>query len=868
MLAHRVEKGCDHTHTSFQRPSGAFYIPGAHNAEFLALYKAAHRRGEALHLTEHHRHIGPFISDLDFRYEFSAEEAAGGKPARRHDEGVVAEIVRIYAKGLAEFVETPEAFDVYVTEKSGATTFKGLVKDGLHLSAPGVVTRTCVQLLLRQAVLPKLAEAMRPLNLANRVEDVVDESIIERNNWMMYGSRKPQAEAYAVTRRYVYRPATGVLESAEVDPDMDYVELFSIRNKYVENRVRESRADTVTEFVAQQDEKRKRREAVQAVVGSSPNARHNTCVELEQVERLVELLDVARADSYNDWVRVGWCLRNIDHRLLDKWDEFSRRSQKYLEGECHRLWQYMRTGGLGIGTLHMWARHDSPERYREILRTSLSSLIETAISGLHHDVAMVVFNMYRYDYMCSSIRNHTWWEFRDHRWREVDSACSLRKRISSEVWKEFGAAISALNERGMATDDDNEQKALEDKAQKLGAVRTQLKKTFYKDSLIKECSELFYIEKLEDRLDSDCNLIGFENGVYDLERHEFREGRPDDFVSFSTGNNYVEYQPDHPVVRDIRRFWEQVLPHADIREYVMRTLASCLSGHTKHERFNIWTGSGSNGKSISVDLFERSFRGYCVKFPVTLLTQKRAASNAATSEIARAKGKRFGVLQEPSEDEKLNIGLMKELTGGDSIIARQLYREPVEFKPQFKMFLLCNHLPHVPSDDGGTWRRIRVVEFGSKFVEHPNPERAHEYPVDIELTQKLNSWKEHFMAILLDYYRRFAGVSVEEPEAVMQCTREYQRNNDHMADFVDSCLESVVDPNAVITIDEAFDELKDWIKNDAIPIRLPKKKEVQGYLDRNLATRHVVIGGRVSFRGYRVRDRYGTLANDDDDALN
>jgi phage/plasmid-associated DNA primase len=203
----------------------------------------------------------------------------------------------------------------------------------------------------------------------------------------------------------------------------------------------------------------------------------------------------------------------------------------------------------------------------------------------------------------------------------------------------------------------------------------------------------------------------------------------------------------------------------------------------------------------------------------------------------------------------LNIGLMKELTGGDKIMARQLYREPVEFKPQFKLFLLCNHLPHVPSDDGGTWRRIRVVEFGSKFVESPNAERPNEYPIDMELTPKLDSWKEHFMALLLDYYRRFDHVKIDEPEAVMECTRLYQRTNDHLADFMDTCIEPSDDATAMLGIDEVFAQLREWIKDEAIPIKPPKKHDAQAYLDRNL-TKSTMVSGRAHYRGFRLRDRF------------
>jgi P4 family phage/plasmid primase-like protien len=867
LLGYRVEKGCDHTHTSFARPSGAFYIPSSAAAEFMALYKAALARDDDLYLTEHHRHIGPVVVDLDFKYEPSAEEVAGHPPTRRHDDACIEAIVSTYARHMADYVEAPASFALYVTMKRAPTTFKGLIKDGLHISIPEVVTRPEVQLLVRQAALLELGEILKPLGLVNRIEDVVDESVIERNNWMMYGSKKPQGEAYLVTHVFTYDSSTSRVTRATVDADVDYVELLSIRNKYDELKVRGDREDMVRRFVDQREERRKRREVISSVLSSSPNSRNNVCENLEQVTRLVDILDPARADSYNEWVRVGWCLRNIDYRLLDKWAEFSRRSDKYMEGECPRMWSFMRPGRLGIGTLHMWARNDSPERYRELLQTDLTSLIKASASGTHHDVAAVVHHMYRYDYVCASIRLRCWYEFRDHRWHESDSACSLRHRISTEIYNEYHKYLGNLHNRIALSENDDDKKQLEDQIKKLNTVASQLKSATFKDNVMRECSELFKRDKFEALLDSDCVLLGFENGVYDLERHEFREGRPDDHVSFTTGINYVNYVEDHPMVKAVQLFWSQVLPDRDVREYVLKTLASCLSGHTAQERFNIWTGSGCNGKSISVDLFERAMGDYCCKFPVTLLTQKRAASNAATSEIARAKGKRFSVLQEPCEDEKLNIGLMKELTGGDKIMARQLYREPIEFKPQFKLFLLCNHLPNVPSDDGGTWRRIRVVEFTSKFVESPSPERPNEFPIDVDLTQKLDQWKEHFMAMLIEYHKRSAaaGHKIDEPEAVMRCTRDYQRNNDHMADFTDTCIEKAPDPVTLLSTDDVFHAFKAWLQTDNIPTaKNTKKRDLQAYLDRYL-TRGAQVSGCHCWRGFRIRDRQALLNGGGDD---
>ena len=203
---------------------------------------------------------------------------------------------------------------------------------------------------------------------------------------------------------------------------------------------------------------------------------------------------------------------------------------------------------------------------------------------------------------------------------------------------------------------------------------------------------------------------------------------------------------------------------------------------------------------------------------------------------------------------------MKELTGGDRIIARALYKEPIEFKPMFKMALLCNHLPHVPSDDGGTWRRIRVVEFKSKFVDKPT--RENEFPIDIELSHKFQSWAPHFMALLIEYYKKHAHARLTEPEEVLEGTRTYQKNNDHFADFMDTCLEAGDVTTDHLSVDDSFRELQRWISEDHIPLRNVRKRDMVGYMERAMGKK-VCAGGRDGLKGYRVKSRF--RGNDVDD---
>jgi hypothetical protein len=55
--------------------------------------------------------------------------------------------------------------------------------------------------------------------------------------------------------------------------------------------------------------------------------------------------------------------------------------------------------------------------------------------------------------------------------------------------------------------------------------------------------------------------------------------------------------------------------------------------------------------------------------------------------------------------------LVKQLTGGDRVAARPLYREYFEFTPSFKLWLACNHRPVIRGTDIAVWRRIRLIPF-------------------------------------------------------------------------------------------------------------------------------------------------------------
>jgi P4 family phage/plasmid primase-like protien len=263
-----------------------------------------------------------------------------------------------------------------------------------------------------------------------------------------------------------------------------------------------------------------------------------------------------------------------------------------------------------------------------------------------------------------------------------------------------------------------------------------------------------------------------------------------------------------------------------------------LDGNHRYLMGNFIVTHNSNGKSKIMELLCHSLGDYTIKFPVTMLTGKRAASNAATPEIVMAKGKRFGYFEEPSGNERINAGLLKEFSGGDKITARGLHKDPIEFKPQFKLSLLCNDIPEVPAHDTGISRRLEIIEFKSKFTEHPK--EMNEFHIDKSLSDKLPLWKELFIAYLLDvYYDKYKNGGIKVPAEVVKFTVEFQKQCDSYDDFISGFLEETKENNDIIGINEIYDEFRIWYEDSFGNTKFPSKMEFGKYLKKKYPKNYV-----------------------------
>jgi P4 family phage/plasmid primase-like protien len=799
---------------------------------------------------------------------------------------------------------------VYVFQRPSPYKAQGNMKDGIHLMYPYLCVHTDIQLLIRSEVvsnIDRFLEHTPRLAVKNKPDDIVDLAVIKRNNWLMFGCSKPGIPPYNLYR--IWRSVTGGYNPAEIPPNAvpvtllneslpdtsklesfrQLVNLLSIHRVPAEHTyaAREpyrsrlatgsgikspgEKADPVAGIGLNVHEVQELKKLNNPYIKSQTRKMFTEDEErilIEEATVLVDLLAVWRADDYHSWVQVGLCLHNImpGPRLKDVWAKFSRKSAKYQMGDEER-WSNFREiiTGLNMGSLHRWARLDNPEKYKTIRRNLLRPMMIQSVTGTTQDVARVVHRMFKHQYVCMHPKGNTWAEFKNHTWHVLEDGISLKQKIGNEVCAEYGFLCSyywgnfaEAADKGLDSAD-----AFKEQASSLSELTYKLRDITFKEKVMKECVLLFYDPEFELKLNSNPYLIGLNNGVYDLHEGIFRDGQPEDCISITTGQDYPEKfiesdidlgDPNRdesagmPEVQEIFQFMRQVFPIRAVRHYMWRCLASYLKGYNTDEKFHIWTGSGGNGKSKLLELFEMAFGSYCFKVPITVLTQGRSKTGQATPEMAMGRYCRFASMQEPDEGAKINTGLMKELSGNDKIYYRELFKSGAVMKPQFSMILMCNVKPKLSSDDDGTWRRLEVIEFISKFVDG-EPKGPNEFRRDRELVKRFETWAPYFFAVLtLCYKYQYAVYGLNPSTEITMARDEYRKESDAYTQFVDEHLVRAPDQDRGLMLTDTYLAFADWYRAE-INETAPNRQNFKRAMDKKLGLYSKTKG----WRGWQFR---------------
>ena len=544
---------------------------------------------------------------------------------------------------------------------------------------------------------------------------------------------------------------------------------------------------------------------------------------IDEIKALVAMLKIERCDNYGDWLRVGWCLKNIDEGLLSLWIEWSKKSKKFKDGECEKVWGVACDNGRGltIGSLKYWAKADNPDAYKEYFRNCLFELIRTAKSKTHYDIVKVMYYMYGDRFVYTP--NEVWYEFKKHRWNKVESGYTLRELMPTELATEFMRVATYYTERSTRADVKEEEKdSCVKTAKELQEIYFKLKMTTFQKQLLDMATILFMNEEFDTMLDSKENLIGFTNGIFDLNEDIFRDGRPEDYVSKSTKLEYTNVvSKTH---RDeVMNFFNSIMDSEEMTTFLLDILGINLHGIKRLHMFLFWVGLGGNGKGITANLYANALGDYFYSPAIELFTTTRKSSSSANPELAKVRGVRGCISTEPEEDQTIYVGLLKKWTGDDLLQGRELYGKPVEFKPQSYPIIQMNKKPVLSGNDGGVARRMRIINFPYQFVDTPS--KPNEKQIDIMLADKFKEteYLQQFMLILIERYRLYkeGNFKLHTPQRVLDDTQEYLDENNHVKNFIYETFDIVQGAEKekhIISSSALFAEYRNYARFHTLPV--------------------------------------------------
>ena len=789
---YHVIKNSDFTHTSM-KPPGSYYVPGEKLNDFYGLYDKALSASD-YSISEKHRDISPILIDLDFRQD---------DIKRLYNKSHIIDICREFMIFLSEYFALDDDTEIFILEKP-PRPYKDFFKDGVHIIIPTIITRPEYQYKMREVTMPIITNILNDCKFTNKIEDIYDKAVIEKNNWFLYNSKKPdEPNSWKVS--YVLNWNTHHKELTEINcnyNNFELIKLFSLRNKY-EGAVILKELPRLVKV-----------KPSQSSTTTIPNTITNTNIEFDIIKELVHILDPKRADNYQDWMNVGWCLHNISCDLLYLWIDFSKLSTKFTDGVCEKLWNTMKSTGLGEGSLYYWAKIDNISAYKEIISKSVFNDIKNC-NGSHYSIANIIYKILKHKYVCATADGKLWYWFDGSLWKIDNSTLKIRHDISTFIYNYF---INIMNKVAVSVIDDSVSSTstsvdkIKKDCERLLKISFKLCDSAFKDSLMKEMREFFYNENFLNKLDDNPNLIGFNNGVYCLKENLFRSAYPEDYISYSVGYDYI-----HDVNIDLRniviKYFEKLHPDENQRKYVLLMLAKQLYGDSGNELFHIHAGyncSASNGKTIHFLILELCFCDYVLKIPVEIFVVKqRSEAGRPKPEMSLWRAKRILYCTEPNHDDKLNSGILKELTGGEIISYRMLYSNDIhKFKPMYKIAIMCNDPPLVEGGDEGIKRRIRKIDYISKFVDAELVDETNFcYQKDSNFISQFkdnDALKMEFARYILEHYDH--NYRYEMPEIIKKSSTMYLEENNNVFNFVKEFITS--DKDGYFSLKDAKEKFK------------------------------------------------------------
>ena len=294
-----------------------------------------------------------------------------------------------------------------------------------------------------------------------------------------------------------------------------------------------------------------------------------------------------------------------------------------------------------------------------------------------------------------SMTDKMWYAYNGSYWEQDNQG--LIEKAADEV-------INNLKNESLVIQDD----ADKDKVQK--AWQKFIKGERSRSSKVNMINEIKHlVPVLHSQWDKEKMMLNTPSGYIDLTNGTLHDHDYKKMFTQETGVDYTE-KVDCPLWIE---FLNQTFQNdQELIHFIQKIVGYSLTGSNAEQVMFILFGNGRNGKSVLLNIIKYISGSYAKTMNATTIMQKHNNSGQGpTSDIARLEGARLVVSSEANEGDRIDESLIKQMTGGDTLVARYSYGRDFEFDPVFKLWMATNHMPKIYGTDEGIWRRLIIIPF-------------------------------------------------------------------------------------------------------------------------------------------------------------
>lgn len=470
--------------------------------------------------------------------------------------------------------------------------------------------------------------------------------------------------------------------------------------------------------------------------------------EIKRAKEALWALPPEGADDYDTWIIIGQSLHSLDESLLEEWDEWSKQSDKYRQGECQRRWQsFSKGGGRTMASLIAMAKENGwqdPEASKEHMVTNVDDdTIERLIHEMENGVGMPdnasVLNQpkkkkkeKRNDWFTNAVEANKEDDKKPSRNPSSDTVAAMLlgryqgDLLYSKMHDQFfmyGARGPGLWAGLM------EIEVKSDIKNKLDEIKGSLLPRGYSMNLINDIYLQLKLAVPFDDWSEDKNLLLFNNGVLNISE---RKLMPFDKELYLTQRLPYDFDPTakcEPIIQWLKNTQDNNWKRVEVlRAWLRAVLLSC----SDIQKFVEIVGPGKSGKSSYANLAHALV----------------GDQNAMISSLEHLEKNRFEtaniykkklLLFNDVERYGGSVSVLKALTGRDLIRNEQKYQSDKQkpFKFDGLVMITANEPIQTTDPTSGLARRRLTIPFNNPFKGSSREQR-----VLIDMDDKGNAFGE------------------------------------------------------------------------------------------------------------------------------